>query len=564
MRVTDINTGCFEVVPLTLNVLPNPNSLNDAPTLELCDDNNPGDLQEVFDLTQNEAYILNGEVGVTATYYETFGNADGAISAIPNPAAFVNASALQTIYVRATNDVTACYTIVDFDILVNPLPETTIILDLFNCEENSDGTHQFDLDSKTNEILNGQDPVDFQVTYHVSQVDADGGLNALTSPYTNITNPQTIYVNIANLNTGCSDSSMSFNIEEIDSPSVNQNLLPYVLCDEFGANDGIAQFDLQTQDVFVLNGQDPLIYTVSYYATLADADAGVNPLPGIYENISNPQIIYARVDDTSTNNAICYATAPLSLEVNLLPDFTLSDNYVLCVNTNGTETIGPPLIDTGLSVADYSFEWTFNNAPIQGVTDASFLALQSGDYSVTATDILTNCSRTVTTTVSESSPPVVTAIVTSLAFSDNNVIEVEALGNGDYVYSLDNGPWQESNIFENVSKGEHLITVMDQNGCGYATTTVIVIDYPKFFTPNGDGYNDTWNIAGIHTQPDAKIYIFDRLGKLVKQLHPLGDGWNGTFNGYNLPATDYWFTVQYIEPMDGVLRTFKAHFALKR
>ena len=151
-----------------------------------------------------------------------------------------------------------------------------------------------------------------------------------------------------------------------------------------------------------------------------------------------------------------------------------------------------------------------------------------------------------------------------MAFSDNNVIEVEALGSGDYEYSLDGGPWQDSNIFEDVALGEHTVTVRDKIGCGFATATVIVMDYPKYFTPNGDGYHDTWRIAGIDSQPDATIYIFDRFGKLVKQLHPLGDGWDGTFNGYNMPASDYWFTVQYIEPTDGMPRTFKAHFALKR
>ena len=564
VRVTDNTTGCFGFTTLTLNVLANPNSLPDAPTIELCDDNNSGDLQEVFDLTQNEAYILNGEVGVTATYYESFADADAATNQIVTPTAYTNSSSPQTIYVRVTNDVTACYTIVDFEILVNPLPQTTSVLDMFNCEINSDGVHQFDLDSKTVEVLNGQDPADFLVTYHVSQADADLGLNPLVSPYTNVTNPQVIYVNIQNINTGCSDSSMSFSIEEIDSPSANQNMPAYVLCDDYMANDGVALFDLQSQDALVLNGQDSLIFEVTYYATQADADAGVNQLPANYENTTNPQTIYARVDHTTANTAFCFATTSLSLEVNLLPQFFLDENYIICVNTNGTETLGPPLLDTGLNVLDYTFEWSLNGTVIAGANAPSYLAMQPGAYSVTVTDILTNCPRTATTTVIESSPPIVTAIVTSLAFSDNNVIEVEALGSGDYEYSLDGGPWQDSNIFEDVALGEHTVTVRDKIGCGFATATVIVMDYPKYFTPNGDGYHDTWRIAGIDSQPDATIYIFDRFGKLVKQLHPLGDGWDGTFNGYNMPASDYWFTVQYIEPTDGMPRTFKAHFALKR
>jgi len=237
---------------------------------------------------------------------------------------------------------------------------------------------------------------------------------------------------------------------------------------------------------------------------------------------------------------------------------------VLCVNNNGTEIVAPPLLDTGLSVLDYTFEWRQNGTVITGANGSSYLVTQAGDYNVIVTDNITNCQRTVSTTVNESSPPIVNAAVTSLAFSDNNVIEVEVIGIGVYEYSIDGGLWQESNVFEDVSLGEHIITVRDLNGCGIGSDTVIVLDYPKYFTPNGDGFNDTWNITGISTQPTARIFIYDRFGKLLKQLSPTGIGWNGTFNGANLPASDYWFTVQYLEPSDGALKQFKAHFSLKR
>ena len=88
-----------------------------------------------------------------------------------------------------------------------------------------------------------------------------------------------------------------------------------------------------------------------------------------------------------------------------------------------------------------------------------------------------------------------------------------------------------------------------------------MIDYPNFFTPNGDGYNDTWNIIGLN-QPEAKLYIFDRYGKLIKQLSTTGPGWDGTYNGHQLPSTDYWFSLEYME--NGVAKEFKAHFAMKR
>jgi gliding motility-associated-like protein len=104
---------------------------------------------------------------------------------------------------------------------------------------------------------------------------------------------------------------------------------------------------------------------------------------------------------------------------------------------------------------------------------------------------------------------------------------------------------------------------VDTQGCTYLTKEVLVIDYPKYFTPNGDGYNDTWNIIGLN-QPDAKLFIFDRYGKLLKQLSATtaSEGWNGIYNNEKLPSTDYWFTLDYTE--NGTKKQFKAHFSLKR
>ncbi|MGS2727553.1 T9SS type B sorting domain-containing protein, partial [Psychroserpens sp. BH13MA-6] len=176
----------------------------------------------------------------------------------------------------------------------------------------------------------------------------------------------------------------------------------------------------------------------------------------------------------------------------------------------------------------------------------------------------TMCESMDSTEVIESDPPVVTATVVTDAFADTHVIEVSVEGVGVYEYSLDGGPWQDEPIFVDVSLGDHIVTARDINGCGETSTTVTVMDYPVFFTPNGDGYNDTWNITAMDGQPNAKIYIFDRYGKLLKQLNPNGAGWDGTYNGNPMPTSDYWFVVEYNEPSSGQRKEFKAHFTLKR
>ncbi|MFN3754902.1 T9SS type B sorting domain-containing protein, partial [Flavobacterium sp.] len=115
----------------------------------------------------------------------------------------------------------------------------------------------------------------------------------------------------------------------------------------------------------------------------------------------------------------------------------------------------------------------------------------------------------------------------------------------------------------------HVIHVWDTEGglafsCEeFIINNVQVIDYPHYFTPNGDGIHDTWNVRGLESFSGmTKIYIFDRYGKLLKQISSAGDGWDGTYNGQPLPSTDYWFTVDY--PEQGGMKQFKAHFSLKR
>lgn len=89
------------------------------------------------------------------------------------------------------------------------------------------------------------------------------------------------------------------------------------------------------------------------------------------------------------------------------------------------------------------------------------------------------------------------------------------------------------------------------------------INYPLFLTPNNDGYNDTWNIESFINFEVITIQIFDRFGKLLKQLNPEGYGWDGTFNGKLLPSNDYWFIVNYLDLADNAIKQFRSHFSLK-
>ena len=99
----------------------------------------------------------------------------------------------------------------------------------------------------------------------------------------------------------------------------------------------------------------------------------------------------------------------------------------------------------------------------------------------------------------------------------------------------------------------------DLYGCGVAEEDVYLLMYPKFFTPNGDSYNDVWGIKFHDNEPNLKVHIFDRYGKFLKQLTLKDPFWDGTYNGEMMPSTDYWFVV-YRE--NG--KEHRGHFSMKR
>ncbi|HMB99626.1 MAG TPA: T9SS type B sorting domain-containing protein, partial [Flavobacteriaceae bacterium] len=137
----------------------------------------------------------------------------------------------------------------------------------------------------------------------------------------------------------------------------------------------------------------------------------------------------------------------------------------------------------------------------------------------------------------------------------------------DYEFALDDisGPFQDEPYFDHVGAGEHTIYVKDKNGCGISELEVFIMGFPKFFTPNNDGYHDTWNIEGLSNEytPNTSIHIFDRYGKLLKQMSPREKGWDGYFNGEIMTESDYWFVIELVN-VNGNKTIHRGHFSLVR
>ena len=155
----------------------------------------------------------------------------------------------------------------------------------------------------------------------------------------------------------------------------------------------------------------------------------------------------------------------------------------------------------------------------------------------------------------------------SSSFDDNQSIEVIASGGtAPYEYRLENRPWQDSPIFNNITGCFYVVFVREKTACNnQLATSVRLINHPVFFTPNNDGFNDIWKIKGVEEKSEAQITIYDRYGRIINTHKPNsnGDGWDGLYNGRKMPSTNYWFTIEYLDT-ENIPRVYRSHFSLNR
>ena len=317
---------------------------------------------------------------------------------------------------------------------------------------------------------------------------------------------------------------------------------------------GIDSFDLFSKNSEVLGTQNPDDYVVTYHEDPADAQLGINAISSPYSASPGTITLYARL--TSVENPSCYdASQSFDLVVVQTPELDIETEVFECESTQGVE-IGDP-------IGDPRFEYVWST----GETSSSIFVTQSGSYTVTATNMENGqvCQLSSTVDVVISLTPRITDILVE-DLQNNNTVQVITELDQVYEYQLDDGEVQSSNLFTNVVPGMHTVTVTDPSGCGSVSAEVTVVGFPKFFTPNGDGSNDYWHIQGIETLQDPVVHIFNRYGLLLKELDAETGGWDGTFNGRDLPSTDYWFKLTYIDVRgERVEATFiNNHFALRR
>jgi gliding motility-associated-like protein len=305
-----------------------------------------------------------------------------------------------------------------------------------------------------------------------------------------------------------------------------------------------------TSTVVPTFGLIPTSYCLNDVVVLPTTSTNTTPITGTWSPFPVDTSTMGTTTYTFTPDPIsfpCALTTKLSLSVEPIePDF---NDFSIC--SGDTPPILSPVSPNGIT-------GTWNPLTVDNLNSAPYVFTPDSGQPCTPTN------KTINVIVNPSKTILSLKWDVTEAFVKNQTVTITDPLGANYLYQMDSGPFQTSPVFENVSSGMHSVTVKDINGCSELTdNNVLVIGYPKYFTPNGDNYNDNWNISTLSNQLNARIYIFDRFGKLLKDISPKDStGWDGTYIGQPMPADDYWFTVEYVE--QSIVKKYKSHFSLKR
>jgi gliding motility-associated-like protein len=521
----------------------------------------------VFDSLTNELlreHPLFEESGVVIQYFPTLDDAARKTNQIdqtsvyenPNPKASgrrwvdeiwanVEVVGLNTISCIGLKKVANLY--------IEHIPTAYPISSFRECDDDDDGSYPFDTSRVYQELTQGQ------INISVSYYDTNYNLlftGVLPNPYSS--NDQKIIARVENnpsINTpSCYEET---EIEFVVDDTPNFNPIPtLILCDDSdGILDDKAIFNTQSIETDILDGQTDIVF--AYYDS--DGNTLPSPLPPLFTTSSTS----IRVELISTINNSCVSEGFVDFEVIKNPSFDLDQQAVLCLNEGAVN------IEVRSPGDDYSYMWEHideNNAVTVVGTTPSLSVSKGGWYTLTATSLgslACTTSKRIEVLTSELAKLSEKDIVIGGFSSTENTIEIliDNLGVGDYEYALDDLIFQDQPNFINVRPGMRTVSVRDKVGCGVSQVQVGVVGYYKYFSPNNDGINDTWQILGLKTTFNSlsNVYIYDRYGRFLAQISGPNETWDGSYQGQPLPADDYWFR---LELEDG--RVYTGHFSLMR
>jgi len=439
--------SCFAFLFATYSFAQTINQPND---LFVCDDAINDGIAD-FDIESQTPQILGSlsPDDYTVTYHETQADADQQVNALVSP--YTNSTNPQTIYVAVIENATGNLETISFNLVVNTLPingfaQDVIVCDegggfgtfdltLFDlefsqgkriedsvtgcayvnpdtvlylnvdqtifvneptplvvCDDNGDGFFTFNLESKYDEILNGNQTPNVLITFHETLADAENFNNVLDPIYTNITpNLQSIYVRVGSTFGDCFQTTTLDLVIETDCLSVSPAEISFCTDDP----NFVGDFDLTSQNSEIVNGEDVSGFNFSYYLTESDANTQNNPIinPTSYQVNIDTLIIYVYVEAISSGDS---AVTTLVINGNINPIINFNGPYAIC---SGEQIVLTPEVFGGSGVFNYL--WS------TGDTNPEIVIFQGGTYTVDVEDGITGCTSTLVIEISEGISPTV-------------------------------------------------------------------------------------------------------------------------------------------------------------
>ncbi|TBW27610.1 T9SS type B sorting domain-containing protein [Gramella sp. KN1008] len=429
---------------------------------------------------------------------------------------------------------------------VHPAPQTVSSVNMKQCDDDLDGYSFFNLNELADEIL--QDQSGLSLSFYRSLSEAESGANPFPDPelYIN-TDPSSelVFARTENVNGCYSITKVLLYVSTTQIPA--EFYIELFACEDLDDGTGVFDLSLLNKEITRLFPSNQQL-DISYYKTVEDALFKTNPtLPvNAYVNMGSPygQELWVRVD--SRVNKECLGLGKhVGLKI-VSPELPPIDVGTLCDGSSVWLDVG----------SDFdSYLWS------TGDTTRTIEVSQPGSYGIIATNDYWNVSCDVTAEVEviDSGVAEIREIVTEGWDSNDNLVIINVTGKGDYEYSLDGVNFQSEAEFRNIDPTLDRVFIRDKNGCGTVVGEFYILYYPKFFTPNGDGMNDYWQIGNANKEAGNRLYIFDRYGKLLTELMSTDRGWDGTYRGRPMPSSDYWFV---LHRNNG--KSHKGHFSLLR
>jgi gliding motility-associated-like protein len=521
------NKSCFAITEFDINVT-SPPIIKNIDDKVNCGSNGFSE----FNLQNLESEILDGQNNLTVEFYDSNQNkittllTDNYTNIISNKD-FIKAKVINS-------NLKNCFTETTINLIVNDNPKANTLSKLVACDSDNDGISEFfDTSEVETEVLGTQ--TGMMVSYFL-----ENGVelsSPLPNPYTNSKKNEIITLRVTNPDTKCF-SETTLQLETLEKPSIKKPEDIYS-CDN---GDGFSFFDTSNINNQIIGNQNGL--NILFFDE--NNNQLPSPLPLMLENTTGySQKINIIVEDTT--NKSCFSETSFNLIVNTLPEINLDKEYTICDLE--------PNLSLELNQQLESYNWFDENGIL--ISTAYNINIENeGNYSVTVTENKNNiiCENTFYFKLKRSFLSKIEKV--NHVFGEN-FIEIIATNDKNVEYSIDGVMYQQSNYFDNIKGGTYNVSLKDMEGCGIDFYEVVILDYPKFFTPNNDGKNDFWNIEGLDKYPNSEVFIYNRYGIMLKKLNSKSLGWDGLYQGNKLPRNDYWFRLNL---NDG--KSFSGHFSL--